>query len=253
MDAGKTETVLYARNCTGFVIQFIETRPWARDTGGKKYWRYIENGSSSLDYSYESFKDFKEFEESMRSYYCNQKYVKDATKPTTVKVKTGISSLDRELAGMRLGSLVIITGNSGAGKTLLADQIFRSVMNYNSNILWKNGDRQKHEWYSSFKAALEHGVEHQHLVVFDNFMTIDSFEDLSLLQGKLKNTRLIDWAILTMQTNRQSSALADYIFNIEKYSEGRFNIKCLKNRWGLNKYPRGINVKIKTTAHLAEV
>lgn len=249
MDAGKTEIILSQRYCTGFVIQLIRKREWASDEG-VRYWRCIKDGSSKIDHTFESFKDLKEFEESMRI-----DYIRDL--PGVVKVNTGLASLDKELAGMPLGSLVLITGKFGAGKTVLADQIYRAQSNQWTNQ-WKTGLGNTHS-YNDLGAAVADINAHNHLVVFDDLMTYP-FDDVSLLRKKLKVTKLIDWAILTVPTNRQGSLsdpspsrMADYVFYIEKHSHsGWFKIKCLKNRWGTS-HPHGIIVKIKTTTHLEEV
>ena len=257
MDAGKTEAIVYERNCTGFVIQLIKKRTWSSDEGkyeGVRYWRYIEDGSSNLDHTFGSFKDLKEFEESMRSYYIHKH---DKEFPGIVKVKTGLASMDNELAEMPLGSLVLITGKSGAGKTLLADQIYRTQSTLSNQ--WKTGvavpaQRFNGNRYNDLGAAVDDINAYHHLVVFDDLRMTDPF-DATLLRGKVK--KWIDWAILTLPGSSLSdsspSRVADYVFNIEKSHDGWFKIKCLKNRWGLNKYPHGIKVKIKTTTHLEVV
>ena len=238
-----------------------------KDSENTKFWLYKDNENSLHYYPYSKFSHINHFTGEMTAHPpkktaatvenpCNEiplndsplnrklspeelEYVMGVTKPT-VKVETGLPYLDAELEGMSKGSLVLITGNAGAGKTMLANQIFRSVMNTNDNILWKAGNASKAgfgenasnpPWYTDLDAAVNSLLNQRHLVVFDDLPLSDPRVDFRLLRGKLLDETM-GWAIVTLQTKDYflSSAVADYVFHIERWGGDNFKIKCVKNR-----------------------
>lgn len=163
---------------------------------------------------------------------------------------TGIFSLDHQLRGMRRGSLVVIIGHNGCGKTTLVNQIFRISVKNNDNSLFKTGG-SNHPVYNSLNQAVGSVKQHRHLVVFDE-MPIREPMELCSLQSK--TIEFCDWAILTVQANRDRASdpistpcqthlwrTADYIFEIKKDVLNHFKIICHKNR----QRDRGASIPLK--------
>ena len=91
----------------------------------------------------------------------------ESLKSKTFSPKTGIPSLDHELEEMNVGSLVVIMGTSGSGKTMLATEIYRSIIKKEENrkSLYKTGSS-----YSNFSHAVSSCSSYQGrppLVVFE--------------------------------------------------------------------------------------
>lgn len=60
--------------------------------------------------------------------------------PNTIRIITGIKSLDEVTGGFRAGELVVITAETGTGKTLLASQIKRVCCARDWHCLFANGE-----------------------------------------------------------------------------------------------------------------
>jgi hypothetical protein len=169
----------------------------------------------------------------------------------TLSPRTGFHQLDEMLKGMNKGSLVVIAGSTGAGKTLLANQIFKNIIQRDYNCAFKTNNI-----YSDLEDALNHSSGRKHLVVYDELSIHRTGHEFRALRTEIQKN--IDWAIVTIQSQRREVRpqdmsgigipmsplyMADYVFHIRKVSNWKLNkeginvpqlegfkVKCIKNR-----------------------
>jgi hypothetical protein len=158
----------------------------------------------------------------------------------TLSPRTGFRQLDEMLKGMNKGSLIVIAGSCGAGKTLLVNQIFKSVIQHDDNCAFKTNNL-----YVNLEDALKHSSGRKHLVVYDELSIHRTGHEFRDLRTEIQKN--IDWAIVTMQSQRERKPYdgtgigipmsplyaANYVFHIRKIRENNslgFKVKCVKNR-----------------------
>lgn len=168
----------------------------------------------------------------------------------TLSPRTGFAKLDEMLKGMNKGSLIVIAGSTGAGKTLLVDQIFKSVIRHDDNCAFKTNNI-----YENLEDALNRSSGKKHLVVYDELSIHRTGHEFRALRTEIQKN--IDWAIVTVQSQRERKPydpvsigipmsplyMADYVLHIRKVSNWKLNkeginvpvfegfkVKCIKNR-----------------------
>jgi len=88
-----------------------------------------------------------------------QSFLSSLDEPTTIRVYTNLTELDKTTGGFRAGELVTLTAGTGVGKTLMAQQIRRRACADGLHGMYCSGEMTG-EHLVSRELATEAGIEH---------------------------------------------------------------------------------------------